>query len=574
MASEAPDAADSWLPVGAPEPAAAQLPVTLLLLRARLESERQRDPMDRVLMDLVLEGVTFAEGAARQLTLQAVMRVAARAAPNAGSDVLLELVRPSMDQMMVAEPECAITHEQALYAAEGALEEARRTFERALERGDDAELAQIVVTPLLPNLVHDLGELHRYDKGTGLWRTVETGTLSRLIQSYSGAPVRTGVRVTGELRINAGRVRGVTKLIGDRVSQPNFFAEAPAGFPFANSFVTADEHGIHACPLFPQHRARAKMAFKFDDFARADRFYAYLDEVFAGDEDKPEKVAFLQEFLGASLMGWATKFQKAAILYGTGRNGKSTLLDVVTELFPPEACEAIAPQSLSEPYFRMKLRGVRLNAVAELPRGPLLASEALKAVISGDAIMGRAIGRNPVKFRPIAGHIFAANALPEVSDQSPAFWSRFVVIDFKRRFEEADQDRNLARKIIETELPGVALFALQGAVRLAAQGAHAQYTLPSSHVRLLEAWKVAGDTVARFVQEKTVITHGTAERTRFQPLYDRYEAWSYAHRAQPVAQNKFGERLKALGHRPVKPDDHVLYNLKLVDEPGAEGATA
>ena len=574
MASEAPDAADSWLPVGTPEPPAAPLPVTLLLLQARLGSERQRDPMDRVLVDLVLAQEPFAEGDARQPTLHAVMRVAARAAPNAGSDVLLELVLPSLAQMAQADPEGAITPEQALNAAEGALQEARRTFARALERGDDAELAQIVVTPLLPNLVHDLGELHRYDNATGLWRTVETGSLSRLIQGYSGAPVRTGGRVTGELRINSGKVRGVTKLIGDRVSQPNFFAEAPSGFPFANSFVTADEHGIHVGPLLPQHRARAKMAFKFSDFAHADRFHAYLDEVFAGDEDKAEKIAFLQEFLGASLMGWATRFQKAAILYGTGRNGKSTLLDVVTELFPSEACEAITPQNLNEPYFRMKLRGVRLNAVAELPRGPLLASEALKAVISGDAIMGRAIGRNPVKFRPIAGHIFAANALPEVSDQSPAFWSRFVVIDFKRKFEEANQDRHLARKIIETELPGVATFALQGAVRLAKQGAHAQYTLPSSHHRLLEAWKMVGDTVARFVQERTVVTQGAAERTRFQPLYEQYEKWSRDERVRPVAKNKFGERLKALGCTWVKPDAFVLYNLKLVDEAGAEGATA
>ena len=116
--------------------------------------------------------------------------------------------------------------------------------------------------------------------------------------------------------------------------------------------------------------------------------------------------------------------------------------------------------------------------------------------------------------------------------------------------------------------------AAQKKERLAKQGAHAQYTLPSSHHRLLEAWKMVGDTVARFVQERTVVTQGAAERTRFQPLYEQYEKWSRDERVRPVAKNKFGERLKALGCTWVKPDAFVLYNLKLVDEAGAEGATA
>lgn len=564
--SRQPQSPDAWFaPPDAPEARVAPIPVTLLLLRARLESERQRDPMDRALVDLVLAGEPFATGDARESTLNAVMRIAARAAQNSPSEVLVELVEPSLLRMTEVEPENAITAEQALNAAEAALQGARRTFARALDRGDDAELAQIVVAPLAPHLVHDQGDLYRYDGETGLWQALDTGSLSRLIQSYSGAPVRAGGRVGSELRVNSGKVRGVTQLIRDRVSRPNFFAEAPPGFPFANGWVTADERGIHVGPLLPQHRARAKMAFPFGADARADRFHAYLDQVFAGDTDKQQKVTFLQEFLGACLVGQATRFQKAVVLFGcAGRNGKSTLIDVVSELFPPEARQSIAPQTLGNEYYRMKLKGVRLNAVAELPRGPIFASEPLKAVIAGDAIMGRAIGRNPLRFRPIAGHIFAANKLPDVSDDSPAFWSRFVIISFNRSFDDAEQDKDLARTIIETELPGVALFALQGAVRLAAQGARGQFTLPSSHHQLLDEWRSSGDTVARFVQEALVVTTGTAERTRFQPLYDCYKAWAIQNRTQPIAANKFGERLKSLGHRPVKPGDFVLYNLRPV----------
>lgn len=570
MAGDNATSPDAWFAqVDATDPPAAPIPVTLLLLRARLQSERQRDPMDRALVDLVLAGEPFAEGDAREQTLSAVMRIAARSAQNAPTEVLVELVEPSLSLMRQVEPENAITAEQALNAAETALRSAQRTFARALDRGDDADLAQIVVSPLAPHLVFDQGDLYRFDGESGLWRTLDTGSLSRLIQSYSGAPVRAGGRVGGELRVNSGKVRGVTQLIRDRVSRPNFFAEAPPGFPFGNGWVTADERGIHVGPLLPQHRARAKMAFAFSDSARADRFSAYLDEVFAGDPDRVEKITFLQEFLGACLVGQATRFQKAVVLHGlAGRNGKSTLIDIVSELFPREACESIAPQNMGNEYYRMKLKGVRLNAVAELPRGPIFASEPLKAIIAGDAIMGRAIGRNPLKFRPIAGHIFAANKLPEVSDESPAFWSRFVLVSFNRSFDEAEQDKDLARTIIETELPGVALFALQGAVRLAAQGAHARFTLPSSHHQLIDAWRMSGDNVTRFVHEELVVTNGTAERSRFQPLYDRYEAWAIKNRTTPVAANKFGERLKALGHRPVKPGDFVLYNLRIVERPG------
>ena len=195
-------------------------------------------------------------------------------------------------------------------------------------------------------------------------------------------------------------------------------------------------------------------------------------------------------------------------------------------------------------------------------------SEAFKAITAGDTIVGRAIRQAPIRFRPVAGHLFAANTLPAVDDASKALWRRIVVIQFNNEFsvDKGTADTDLAATIIATELPGVVLWALEGAARLLSRGSRGTYTIPQSHHAALAEWRLRTDQVAEFISEMTTPTTATAMRTPGRLLYDTYVAWAKRDGHRPLAGNNFGVRVKALGTPWAKPDKQILYSVALTPE--------
>lgn len=245
-------------------------------------------------------------------------------------------------------------------------------------------------------------------------------------------------------------------------------------------------------------------------------------------------------------------FRASSVHHSTGRYS----------LFPPEARSSIAPQLFEQEYYRAELDGKRLNSVSELPKADILRAESFKAIIAGDPITGRVIRNQPRTITPIAGHIFAANALPSTDDLSRAFWSRFLLIIFNRVFAEQEQQKDLADLIISQEMPGVAAWALEGARRLL-QRHPLRYTEPPSHAQVLAEWRIGADQVALFVEDACDPTDVLAERTGGQELYDAYREWAARNGHKCVNNGNFAVRLRNLGFKRVKPDSKALYRLKL-----------
>jgi P4 family phage/plasmid primase-like protien len=545
--------------------------VSVALLRARLKAIR--DPDRRALLGLVLEGLPFAEEGARDSTLWQVLSTAAFAAPSATPDMLVDLVSASLAKMAEQHPKDHLTLEDAKDMATRALADAEAAAGRAFERGDEAEVAKMLLTELGNTTVFDEASIYTYDPKRGIWVAHGEPELSRRVQALAGTQVH-APKQPRHLRVDSKMVRGSIRLAADLAHRAGFFRAAPKGFPFQNGFVIVDSQGVRLLPHSPDHRARAALPYDYDPAAPSPKFDNFLLEVFQGDSDAEEKKALLQEFVGACLVGSATNMAKAVLLLGSGRNGKSTFIRIIKELFPEECQAAISPQDFEREYHRAELRGKLINVITELPKADLLRTEAFKAIIAGDPITARRIRHDPVRFEPRAGHLIAANTLPSVDDQSPAFFARLLLVSFNRKFVDKDDPessktehslahKGLAEDIIRTELPGIMRWALAGAARLQARGPTAQYTVPQSHAALLESWRQSSDQVRQFLEEATTPTDIAAERTTGRDLYRAYREWANDSGHRPLAANKFGERVKALGTPHVKPHDQIQYLVKL-----------
>jgi putative DNA primase/helicase len=367
-------------------------------------------------------------------------------------------------------------------------------------RGDHVELARELVLDLEAGgepLAYDEGQLYRYDPERGIWSALELHEMSRVLVGYAGKLVESDRGRPKPMKVNVTSIDGAITVAKRVKTRRDFFDGRRPGLAFTNGFVTVGPDRVDLVRHSPDHRARASLPFAYDPCAKYTRWLQFLDEVFRDDEDRAEKARLLQQFFGMCLLGEATSMQVALVLTGDGANGKGVLMNTLLEVFPRAEQRAVPPQLWGQEYHRASLAGVRINVVAELPEREILDEASVKAVITGDPITGRHIREAPFTFTPIAGHVFAANTLPGVSDRSHGFWRRLMVVPFNRVFEEHEKDRGLKRWFVENELAGIVGWGLAGAADYLANG----LARPPSSTEATETWKREANPVAVWIDE-------------------------------------------------------------------------
>jgi phage/plasmid primase, P4 family, C-terminal domain len=201
------------------------------------------------------------------------------------------------------------------------------------------------------------------------------------------------------------------------------------------------------------------------------------------DADCPKFKEFLGQILtlnDASLMqevfGWCLikdyRFQKAVMCVGSGANGKSTLLEVLKEFLGRDNIVSVPLQELSRRFTASQLFGKLANIYPDLPLGAFRQTGVFKTLTGGDQISAEVkYSPNFLNFVNYAKMIFSTNKIPETSDESDAFYRRWLLVNFPNVFEGDEADTDLLEKITTAEeLSGIFNWAIAGSRRLLKRG--------------------------------------------------------------------------------------------------------
>lgn len=417
--------------------------------------------------------------------------------------------------------------------------------ERGLSTGSESEVAEVILAETLEGLhgeplVYDHGALWRYEDKRGVWEELRKSEVTGHVLPFDGTITGSG-KSTRSVRVSSGFATGVYKLISELRDEPGFFDDARPALAFKNGLVCVDGDDLEIRNHDPDARKRFVLPFEYSDRAKAPRWRRFLGEIFEGDDDRDAKVALLGEFVGACLFGQATRYQRALLLTGDGANGKSTFLNAISALFPAVGRASVPPQDLGDPYNRATLAGIAINMVTEMPERELLASEALKAMVDGSIVRARHPYGRPFDFRASAGMLFAANDLPGVRDTSHGFWRRWLAISFNRTFEGSAVDTKLD-DALRAELPGIAVWALEGVERLLKQDG---YTVPPSSDATRDEWRHEADNVRAFIDDK--VDKGETYETTADALYGSYKRYCEEKGLRACGAPKFGKRVVRAG---------------------------
>lgn len=249
----------------------------------------------------------------------------------------------------------------------------------------------------------------------------------------------------------------------------------------------------------PEQLLTQRAPVTYDPAAKAPTFERFLEQVVPDTNVR----AYLQRWIGYCLTGDVSE-QALAIWWGAGRNGKSTLISIIRALLGGIEYAAIVQRDLliatrydQHPTALAELFRKRFATCVELGDGAALDESRIKMLTGGDAIQARRMREDLWSFTPTSKLTLSTNHRPAARADDFALWRRVHLVPFTVTIEPDAIDRDLAARIIHTELSGVLNWALAGCAAWQDEGLR-----PPCAVRAAtEDYRADADTVARFFTE-------------------------------------------------------------------------
>lgn len=249
--------------------------------------------------------------------------------------------------------------------------------------------------------------------------------------------------------------------------------------------------GEHAA----EYRSLVRIPVFYSAYAKCPRIEQFLREVL-NEEDIP----VIEEMFGYCLL-LEYRFHKAFMLQGAGRNGKSTLLNLLQIFLGRGNCSNVALTELCDGRFASaQLFGKLANIFPDLPAEALKDTGLFKALAGGDSITAERKFQSPFEFTNYAKLIFSCNYVPMTYDLSNAFFARWIIIRFPNTFEGDKANPNLIDELTtEEELSGLLNLALKG-LRQLMKNRRFSYNKTTEEIQ--EEYERLSNPVAAFIADK------------------------------------------------------------------------
>jgi len=303
------------------------------------------------------------------------------------------------------------------------------------------------------------------------------------------------------------------------------------GFSLKNGMYDVGSNKIHSHT--PAFKATVQLNVNYDKDAICPKWEKTLDEVFLGNRDK---INALQEYFGLCLTK-EIKYQKALFCLGDGANGKSTVLYVLESLLGRDNYSAVPVEQFKNRHYLAELHGKLANISAETKVKSDICDSAFKTIVTGDSTHVDRKFKAPFVFDPFCKLIFALNEMPRSDDKSDAYFRRIFIIRFSRKFEGAEDNKNLKYELVK-ELDGIFLWALEGLKRLEQRG---RFVETKEMQQEISCYRRENNSVLVFAREECDLSLDL--RISKDTLYQNYSDWSKKSGLGTLSKIRFGKQL-------------------------------
>lgn len=277
----------------------------------------------------------------------------------------------------------------------------------------------------------------------------------------------------------------------------------------------------------------------YSDNADCPRWNAFLNDIFDGDKDL---IRYVQKAVGYSLTG-STCEQCAFFLYGTGRNGKSTFLEVIRGVFgdysaniQPETIMVRSSQSSAINSDIARLKGARLVTSVEPNEGVRINEGLLKQLTGDDVVTARKLYGDEFEFRPEFKLWMATNHKPIIRGTDTGIWRRIHMIPFTVQIPPDKADRNLKYKL-KAEMTAIFRWMVDGCLLWQREG----LKMPRAVLESVREYRREMDMISAFIEDRCEVGKGLSVQSS--RLFAAYSEWAENNNEYRMSATKFGVEL-------------------------------
>ena len=297
----------------------------------------------------------------------------------------------------------------------------------------------------------------------------------------------------------------------------------------------------------PESKYTMGIPHKFNPDAKCPHFDRFINEILPTDAHQ-----LIRQLMGYLLIP-STAFRKFFVFVGEGANGKSTLIVVIVIMLGRQNVSHQSLHAIAQDRFsRAELFGKLANPYADLESQDVRNTGILKQIVAGDPLQYEKKFKDPFSGPATARLLFSANEMPVIHDTSEAMTDRLILIDFPRRFEESEQDKELIHKLTtEAEVEGIiARFALPGLIGLLKSE---QFAIPETSRRLQQQYRHQCDPFSEFVRDNVQVA--SAEFVTKSDLYSGYRRWCEVQGIpKTLSLTEFNRRIRRMFNLPKHQD--------------------
>lgn len=243
-----------------------------------------------------------------------------------------------------------------------------------------------------------------------------------------------------------------------------------------------------------------------------------LDDIFVGSK---EHINVLQEFFGYCLTRDVRK-EKALLLLGESRTGKSTILETLSAMVGEHNCAFVPMDYICHPQYSPLLMNKLVNIDTDVSSKAEKFEREFKTITSGEPLTCNQKFVETFKFRPYCKMVMAANEFPSIKDHSSAFYKRLILLPCDRVFEEGEQNIYLKDELMR-ELSGIFNWSIAGLKRLNERKGFERHDFMGEAI---EELREQSNPAELYFKECVEVSMNDGSYIEKGEMYDKYKAWA------------------------------------------------
>ncbi|KQC05885.1 MAG: hypothetical protein APR62_01485 [Smithella sp. SDB] len=298
-------------------------------------------------------------------------------------------------------------------------------------------------------------------------------------------------------------------------------------------------------PHDPKYFSRIQLPVNYDPQKESVRWFEFLKDIFPEDFADTQnaksymmKHYLLQQWFGYCLLG-DNRFHKALFLYGTGSNGKSTVIEVLQAMVGETNVSNLSLSDLCQRFKIQHLLGKMVNLSTETGSRDPLTMDIFKAIVAGETLSAERKFGDVFEFRPSVKFCVSMNDAPVISDKSYGLERRLIVLSFNRRIEKNEIVPNMKALLIE-EIDGIFTWAIRGLQDLLRRNGFYIGEIvgedTDQFMKTINPLLIFGEECCEF---------GDDYETEPQTLWEAYKRWCDDGKNRPLGRNNFYNQILA-----------------------------